>query len=209
MRKTQEQTTDLKKHSVPLRRQVQESPPQNPPVAAPAVGPEVAYRRAQVNSTGPKSADLLSLQRTVGNRAVQRMLARRADAGLVQRFAIYRGGPHEAANYVPQIPRDMSGRKRGLSTFENIQHIPPRYRPAQKIETDNLGADLEAVRNGSGADDSHVSIVPTNDKEVQPPPTTSKKQQKVTYEKLTAWAQEGVKSPYTAAVMSARQEEVK
>jgi hypothetical protein len=72
----------------------------------------------------------------------------------------------------------MSGPKRGLSTFEVITDIPPSYRPAQRIETDDLGADLEAVRNGGGKN-SHVSIVPTNDLALQAP-TASKKQQRVT-----------------------------
>ena len=43
--------------------------------------PQVAYRRAQTNRNGLTAADLLVLQRTVGNRGVQRMLARRADSG--------------------------------------------------------------------------------------------------------------------------------
>jgi hypothetical protein len=211
MGKAQTRTTETIEKSARAHQLVQ-APRQNRESAA--APPQIAYRRGQVNPARLTPADLLALQRTVGNHAVlrhvvQRMAGRRTDSRLVQRFFTYRGGPHEAANYVPQIPRDMSGGKRGLSTFENVKDIPAQYRPAQKIETDNLGAELEAVRNGSGPKDSHVSIVPANDRALPPPPATSKKPQKVTYEKLTAWAQEGVKHPYTVAVMNARTEEVK
>jgi hypothetical protein len=41
-----------------------------------AVAPQVAYRRVQLNRNGPRPADLLALQRAVGNRGVQRMLAK-------------------------------------------------------------------------------------------------------------------------------------
>jgi hypothetical protein len=44
-----------------------------------AVAPQVAYRRVQLNRNGLRPADLLALQRTVGNRAVQRMLAKAND----------------------------------------------------------------------------------------------------------------------------------
>jgi hypothetical protein len=55
----------------PIRRQEQE------PVQA--VAPQVAYRRVQLSRNGPRPADLLALQRAVGNRAVQRMLAEHVD----------------------------------------------------------------------------------------------------------------------------------
>ena len=42
--------------------------------------PQVAYRRVQLNRNGLRPADLLALQRTVGNRAVQRMMAAIPDA---------------------------------------------------------------------------------------------------------------------------------
>ena len=44
-----------------------------------AVAPQAAYRRVQLNRNGLRPADLLALQRTVGNRAVQRMLAKAND----------------------------------------------------------------------------------------------------------------------------------
>ena len=44
---------------------------------AQAVAPQVAYRRVQLNPNGLRSADLLALQRAVGNRSVQRMVAQR------------------------------------------------------------------------------------------------------------------------------------
>ena len=43
------------------------------------VAPQVAHRRIQLNRDGLRPADLLALQRTVGNRAVQRMLAKAND----------------------------------------------------------------------------------------------------------------------------------
>jgi len=42
-----------------------------------AVAPQDAYRRAQLNRNGLRPADLLALQRAVGNRGVQRMVAQR------------------------------------------------------------------------------------------------------------------------------------
>ena len=39
---------------------------------------QVAYRNAQVKNNGLRPADVLALQRTVGNRGVQRMLAKHA-----------------------------------------------------------------------------------------------------------------------------------
>jgi hypothetical protein len=44
-----------------------------------AVAPQVVYRRAQASDNGLRPADLLALQRTVGNRQVQRMVAQRSD----------------------------------------------------------------------------------------------------------------------------------
>lgn len=191
-------------------RQPEEAPArQHKQGPAQAMAPQVAYRHAQINRNGLRPADLRALQRTVGNRQVARF---------IQRFPVYRGGPHEAGNYVPRTGIDTTGPKRGLSTFEIVADIPAKYRPAQQIETDNLGADLEAVRNGGG-NNSHVSILPTNDRiqqpnnPPQPPPAASSKkkkppQPKPTYEKLTAWAQGGVAHPYTTAVMNARNGEM-
>jgi hypothetical protein len=44
-----------------------------------AEAPQVAYRRVQLNRNGLRPADLLALQRTVGNRALQRMVAKAND----------------------------------------------------------------------------------------------------------------------------------
>ena len=49
-----------------------------------AIISQTAYRRAQVNGNGLTAADLLVMQRTVGNRMAQRMLARRVDSANVQ-----------------------------------------------------------------------------------------------------------------------------
>ena len=43
------------------------------------MAPQDAYRRVQLNRNGLRPADLLALQRTVGNRAVQRILAKAKD----------------------------------------------------------------------------------------------------------------------------------
>jgi hypothetical protein len=55
-----------------LLRQQEQGPVQD-------VTPQVAYRRIQFNRDGLRPADLLALQRAVGNRAVQRMLAKAND----------------------------------------------------------------------------------------------------------------------------------
>ena len=75
MRKVQERTTELQKNGAPARWQKQERA--SKPVQA--VAPQVVYRRAQINPNRLTAANLRALQRTVGNRQVQRMLARRGD----------------------------------------------------------------------------------------------------------------------------------
>lgn len=55
---------------------------------AQVVAPQAAYRRAQVSGNGLKPADLLALQRMVGNRRVQRIVARRVDSTNDQQLAI-------------------------------------------------------------------------------------------------------------------------
>lgn len=280
MDKRQTRVTKAQKQAEPVQSQEKKPALQREQLPVQAVAPQVAYRRAQVNRIGLRPAHLLALQRTVGNRMVQRVTARRmvnaddqqqtaftkgepeitvqtqltvgapndvyeqeadraagqvmtmpnaatqrpihasyrlqrsvsdqALARLVQRFPVYRGGPHEAVNYVPRIPQDMSGPKRGLSTFEKIADIPAQYRPAQQIETDSLAAaDLEAVRNGGGKN-SHVSILPTDDLPPPVPAASAKKAKpKATYPKLTEWAQGGATHAYTIGVMNARTGEVK
>lgn len=59
-------------------RQLEQEPARQPergPVQQ--VAPQVAYRRVQGNGGGVRAADLLALQRTVGNRALQRIVAQR------------------------------------------------------------------------------------------------------------------------------------
>lgn len=120
--------------------------PARPAVARAAAGAgKEELRRAEHLS----AQNLLALQRSAGNRTV------------VQLFKVYRGGSTTDKNLTPRV-QDTTGPKKGLSTFENSGAIK-NYDKAQIIETDNLGAGLEAVRNGTGPQDSHVSIVPSND----------------------------------------------
>jgi hypothetical protein len=56
------------------------------------VAPQVAYRRTQANSSEFTPANLLALQREVGNRQVQCMIAQRSKAcagGVVYRSTSY------------------------------------------------------------------------------------------------------------------------
>src|SRR5262245_12749400 len=48
------------------------------------VAPQAVYHRAQLNPNGLRPADILALQRTVGNRGMQRILARRVDGATDQ-----------------------------------------------------------------------------------------------------------------------------
>lgn len=77
MRKFQTHSTKLRKNGASVRRWAQELDRQNQQAPVPPVTLHVAYRRAQVNRQGLTPADLLTLQRTVVNRQVQRMVARR------------------------------------------------------------------------------------------------------------------------------------
>ena len=61
-------------------------PPEQKPIQrseqrpAQTLAPQVAYRHAQVNRNGLRPMDILALQRTVGNRRVQRMVAQHEGA---------------------------------------------------------------------------------------------------------------------------------
>jgi hypothetical protein len=107
MRITQEQTTDLKKHGVLVSTQAQEWTPQNQPLATRVVGPQVAYRRAQVNRRRLTQADLPALQRTVGNRQVQRLLLS-SEQRLRRSPAAGGGGAAVRATTTPPVPLDYS-----------------------------------------------------------------------------------------------------
>lgn len=75
-------------------------------VHAPAMAPQAAYRRIQLNNDRPRPANLLALQRTVGNRTVQRMVAQRVDhtddggtnQPVIQRTPIGTGHGYSATN---------------------------------------------------------------------------------------------------------------
>lgn len=121
-------------------------------------------------------------------------LVNRFESGnrVMQMYYVYRGGSDTDNNLTPK-DKDVSGDpKRGLSTFQNVADVGRyNYIKAQIIETDNLGDDLEAVINGTGEGDSHVSIRPTDDDD---------------NEKLRTWASYRISkstvrdNPYTRAV---------
>ena len=81
---------------------------------------------------------------------------------VMQMFSVYRGGSNTKKNLTPR-EGDTSGPKKGLSTFSNINELS-KFDKVQEIETDRLNPKLIAVRNGTKEGDSHVSILPYDDK---------------------------------------------
>lgn len=71
--------TEVQKKTEPVRQAEQEATRQSEQRPVQQVAPQAAYRRAQVNRNGLRAVDVLALQRAVGNRAVQRMMARSND----------------------------------------------------------------------------------------------------------------------------------
>lgn len=69
--------TEVQKKTEPARQLEQEVTRQPEEGAVQPVTPQAAYRRAQVNRNGLRAADLLALQRAVGNRRVQQVMRRR------------------------------------------------------------------------------------------------------------------------------------
>ena len=79
--------------------------------AVQAVVPQVAYRRVQLNRNGLRPADLLALQRTLGNRQVQRMVARRGeDAADEQQVETTEEDAESTVQTIPAVgaPSDLS-----------------------------------------------------------------------------------------------------
>lgn len=77
---------------------------------------------------------------------------------------IYRGGSATDQNLTPRSPQDLSGDKRGLSTFANPAHVQRNgFAKAQEIDPARLGDELSAIANGRGDNDSHVSVRPASD----------------------------------------------
>ena len=70
---------EVQKTTEPVRQPGQELIRQQEQGSVQAVTPQAAYRRVQLNRDGLRPADLLALQRAVGNRTVQRMLAKAND----------------------------------------------------------------------------------------------------------------------------------
>ena len=75
-----------------------------------------------------------------------------------------------------------------MSTFEFPLKAPITIEKAQIIETDSLPTTLEAIRNGTGPKDSHVSIRPPDD------PDNAK---------LLAWVEAGPESTLSQQVLRA------
>ena len=70
------QTLEVQKNAEPARHPKRELVRSHEQGVLQLGAPRAAYRRAQVNGNGLTAADLLVIQRTVGNRQLQRMLAR-------------------------------------------------------------------------------------------------------------------------------------
>lgn len=79
MSQSKTHATEVQKQTAPARQLEQEATRQPEQGPVQQVAPPAAYRRAQVDRNGLRAADLLALQRAVGNRVVQRMVARRMD----------------------------------------------------------------------------------------------------------------------------------
>ena len=82
MNSTRTQVNEAQKNIEPAR-QPEQAPAQHHEQGPMQVAAQAAYNRAQVGPNGLRPADLLALQRTVGNRMVQRMMA-----GRTQRWAL-------------------------------------------------------------------------------------------------------------------------
>jgi hypothetical protein len=70
---------EVQKTTEPMRQPGRELIRRQEQGPAQAVAPQVACRRVQLNRDGLRPADLLALQRAVGNRTVQRMVAKASD----------------------------------------------------------------------------------------------------------------------------------
>lgn len=74
MNKRQTRLTKVQKNTNPLRQPEHKPVQQQEQGPVQMVSPQVAYQRAQVRGNGLRPVDLLVLQRTMGNRRVQRMV---------------------------------------------------------------------------------------------------------------------------------------
>jgi Domain of unknown function (DUF4157) len=108
---------------------------------------------------------------------------------IVQRFPVYREGSSTLPNLTPKAKDATEDPQRGLSTFEDPLRATINIDKAAIIETDSLHTTaLEAVRNGTGPNDTHVSIRPPNDE---------------SRAKLLAWVEAGPESELTHQVLTA------
>jgi hypothetical protein len=80
---------------------------------------QVAYHHAQNNSNGLTPMDLLALQRMVGNRQVQRMLARRVDSANVQQQNALAEVQRPFAEH-PLVQRMISIDKKEVKTVQEV-----------------------------------------------------------------------------------------
>ena len=92
---------EAQKKAEPVRQLEQKPGLQRAQLPVQAVAPHAAYRRAQVSGNGLTPTDLLAMQRTVGNRQVQRMAARRVNSANDQQ-PIQRAPEEESQVHPPQ-----------------------------------------------------------------------------------------------------------
>lgn len=79
MNKRQIRATEMQRKMEPVHSPEQTTIRQQAQGLVQQIAPQAANQRAQVNRNGLRPADLLALQRMVGNRRVQRMVVRRVD----------------------------------------------------------------------------------------------------------------------------------
>ena len=103
----------------------------------PAVAPQVAYHRAQAQCSGLKSADLLALQRNVGNRMVQMMMAQRADIACDRQLGMVDEGNHGLAMQSKVTVRANEPKLRGR--FQEVQYSSaPTIQPIKSLTSSAL-----------------------------------------------------------------------
>ena len=102
---------EVQKTIEPVRQPGRELIRQQEQGPAQAVAPQAAYRRAQLNRNGLRPADLLALQRAVGNRTVQRMVAQRQQLRGIIGGAVQLQGGSKTRSLCKASSRPRSGRR--------------------------------------------------------------------------------------------------
>jgi hypothetical protein len=107
-----------------------------------AVAPQAAYRRVQLNRNGLRPADLLVLQRKVGNRGVQRMLAKQVEGAKDQQQdeAAYDSGPERESGMVVARAVQPDGGMHDSRPGPAPEAVVQRVLAAPAGATDNMAA---------------------------------------------------------------------